>query len=118
VTGSGVFTAGEDGSNLTVITYIPVSEAQGLATGIPAIISPINYLPNEYGYLEGTVIAVADTAIDQEGTAMLAVEVKPSDRWTIDHGKEIQIASGTPCTVTLITKEEHPISRFLPGFGS
>ncbi len=85
------------------VAYLSPSQAAAVRVGMSARVQPYD----QDDSLAGTVIAVEPQA-EPDGSPLMAVRVALESS---------AFADGTPCTVTIITREQRPISRVLPGIG-
>ena len=125
---------------LEVVVYLPPnSNAKLLKPGMPAQISPVTAKKERFGYLVGTVRAVAqypateagmlslfnNTALVRELTRNgppIAVEVElsrdPSTRsgytWSSRTGANVELSSGTLAGGTFVVESKRPITLLIP----
>jgi len=137
VTAAGVCT----GSPLEAVVYLHARDARQVRTGAPALVLPEVYGAAEYGYIEGTVLAM-DAALasrDSMRAALgderlverlaasgpvvaLRVHLSPDPksasgvRWSSSTGPE-SVPSGIPCTATVTVAERRPVTLVIPGLG-
>jgi HlyD family secretion protein len=138
--GQPVLSIEVDEGVLEVVVYLPPnSNAKLLKPGMPAQISPVTAKKERFGYLVGTVRAVAqypateagmlslfnNTALVRELTRNgppIAVEVElsrdPSTRsgysWSSRTGANVELSSGTLAGGTFVVESKRPITLLIP----
>jgi HlyD family secretion protein len=125
--------------NLELLAYVPSTQAKDMKVGMPMQISPSNIKREEYGYIKGEILYVADYPATSaammrnfENEALVLAlsrsgpitEIRaslygdPSTfsklKWSSSKGPQVSISSGTMCTVQIVTKEQRPISLLFP----
>ena len=128
-----------DTDNLEVIAYIPALQAKETTYGMEAQISPSNIKREEYGFIRGQVVYVADypatpaalmrnfeneslvAALAGSGPITEIRATLQSDRtsptgmqWSTSHGPKTIVTAGSICSVQIITRRQKPISLLLP----
>jgi HlyD family secretion protein len=126
-------------SELEMVAYVPTANAKETKIGMPVQISPSTVKAEEFGFLRGKVVYVADYPATQaalmrvtENDALakvfsgsgpvteihVSLERKPNSpsgfAWSSAVGPHITLTSGTLCTVRIVTKQQRPISLLLP----
>jgi hypothetical protein len=117
-----------------VVLYVPLEDRHLIRTGMNAQVLPSTVEREEYGYLEGRVFSVSEWAATRE--EMLTVlgdesfvdtlmnagfmfEIRIMLRtnqnnewvWSASNGPDIQLLSGTPCSVRINVNSERPINQ-------
>ncbi len=130
-----------DVRHLEVIAYIGSREAKDVRPNMQAEISPSTVKREEFGYLRGKVVAVADfpatpeammrnfenlPLVESIARAGPVTELRirlESDRtsisgyvWSSPKSPPVTLSSGTLCTVEVVTKRQRPITLLLPWF--
>jgi HlyD family secretion protein len=133
--------AGKEDQPLEALLYVPASQGKQAQPGMTVNIEPSVIRREEYGVVRAKVLSVADfpstrhgmmRALDNEEMvanflkatrgAPIAVRVSldiDSDsfsgyRWSSGKGPNLQLSSGTPCSATITTKTQRPISLLFP----
>ena len=116
----------------TVFAYAPMGTARRLAVGMPAQVSP-DYAPrDEYGYISGKVTSIGEKRVSDSDIRTdfgdlaeyakkllpargIAVKIeirldKAGDKlnWSSPKGQNIQVTSGSDCSIRVITGESRP----------
>jgi HlyD family secretion protein len=130
----------QPGANaLSAVVYVPSEYGKSVQPGMAAQVSPATARREEYGFVRGAVGYVSEFPSTKEGmTRVLAneelvrslmgegppfavyvgLEADPGGpsgyRWSSQKGAQVRIHSGTPCTVEIVTREQHPIELILP----
>ena len=138
--GQPVLSIEVDDGVLEAMVYLPPnSNAKLLKPGMPAQISPVTAKKERYGYLVGTVLAVAQYPATEAGMLSLfnnpalvreltrngppiAVEVElrkdPSTRsgymWSSRTGAGVELSSGTLAGGTFVVESKRPITLLIP----
>ena len=125
---------------LEAVVYLPPnSNAKLLKAGMPAQISPATAKKERFGYLIGTVTAVAQYPATESGMLSLfnnaalvreltrngppiSVQVQLTKdsatrsgyRWSSHAGANVELSSGTLATGTFVVEKKRPISLLIP----
>jgi multidrug efflux pump subunit AcrA (membrane-fusion protein) len=125
------------------IIYIPITQAIQITPGMEVQISPLNVQQSQFGFIQGRVKSVGENiasnddlrrilnrdeivqAIASQGLVVeIHIELIASDDfasgvlWSSNTAQELQLQEGTPCSASITIKQEPPINRVLPIFGS
>jgi hypothetical protein len=131
----GVLLVGESGEvdqgrGLIAVLYLPLEEIPTIETGMEVRLSPVTAPYQEYGYLVGEVLSIAEapsrTALAQQllpGQAAIEVRVglkadpsTPSGyAWTIGRGPDQTLIPETLVSAEIVTDERSPLSLVLGG---
>ncbi len=133
---------GDSINTLGSLIYFPADEGKRVKPGMLAQISPSTVKREEYGFILARMWQVSkypttreammlnlknETLVNQitqglgvpiEAWALLTPDPKtPSGyEWSSSKGPSIELQSGTPCNVTVVTSEDRPISLIFPLF--
>ncbi len=140
--GSRLFSleVGDDEEMLEAILFVPVEQGQQIEQGMEVKIASNVIRKEEYGYVLGQVVAVADYPSTFEGVLSvlgneelsyrlmgaglpIQVQVKliqdedtPSGyKWTTGRGPDTIISSGMLCQGSIIVRQDRPVNLFVPG---
>ncbi len=131
---------GGDQEDLMAIVYVPAAEGKRVAEGMRVEVCPSTVRREEYGYLVGEVVAVAELPTTEQAmqahlsdaglvqafvkTSGIPLEVqvrlRPDEHttsgyeWSSGQGPPTQLSRGTLCTASFVVKEQRPISLALP----
>jgi HlyD family secretion protein len=128
-----------DARNLELVAYMSASQAKDTAVGMEAQVSPTTIKREEYGFMRGSVVYVADfpateaalmRSFENESLARviasqgpvteLRVALKESPnapsgfQWSTSKGPSVVLSSGTMCTVQIVTQRQRPITLLFP----
>ncbi len=128
-----------DVRSLEALVYVPSLNAKSVASGMDAEISPTTVRREEFGFIRGKVLYVADypatpaalmrnfqnealvSSLTKEGPVtevrvqMLQDPTSASGfRWSSSRGPDVTISSGAICTVEIITRRQKPIVLIFP----
>jgi HlyD family secretion protein len=128
-----------DLDQLEVLVYVPSAKAKEIRAGMDAQISPTTVRREEYGFLRGKVVSVADypatpaalmrnfqneslvKALLGEGPITeLLVSLQPDPKsssgflWSSPLGPPVTLSSGTLCSAQIITRQQKPVSLMIP----
>jgi HlyD family secretion protein len=128
-----------DIDQLDVLVYVPSAVVKQVRAGLEVQISPSTVRREEYGFLKGEVISVADypatpaalmrnfqneplvAALTSAGpitelqVRLFADDTTPSGyRWSSPLGPHIKLSSGTLVSAQVITRRQHPINLVIP----
>jgi hypothetical protein len=98
--------------NRQVEIFVTTEERHQIEAGMTAHVLPEGLSPEEYGYLVGEVISVANTPINQQFRVI--INLKQPYEWTAATNPPFDVATTLPVQVNIIVKKERPISRLLP----
>jgi HlyD family secretion protein len=137
--GEPVLSIQPDVHNLELVAYVPASQAKDAKPGMETQISPATVKREEYGFLKGEVVYVSDFPSTQAAlmrnfqneflartlsasgpVTEIWVALKPDPKtptgfkWSTSKGPNLQISSGTICTLQIVTKREKPITLLFP----
>jgi len=124
---------------LGALVYMPTEHGKKLAVGQHVRLAPANIRKEEYGTLRGTVRAVSEFPVSQQGMVSVlpnaalvdmfskagppyAVQValmpdpamKSGYRWTSADGPPSPVVSGTTVNAEITVEEQRPISLLIP----
>jgi len=124
---------------LEVFMYLPADKAKDASAGMEVQISPSTVQREEYGYLKGRIVFVADypatraalmrnfeneslvnqlTRLGPVNEVRVEIEIDPSSasgfRWSSPAGPPVSLSSGTLCVGTVVTREQAPITLLFP----
>ncbi|MBM3811095.1 MAG: NHLP bacteriocin system secretion protein [Acidimicrobiia bacterium] len=124
---------------LEVLMYLPADKAKDAAAGMEVQISPSTVKREEYGYLKGRIVFVADypatraalmrnfeneslvdqlTRLGPVNEVRVEIETDPASvsgfRWSSPAGPPVTLSSGTLCVGTVVTREQAPITLLFP----
>lgn len=136
---SPVISIQPEANNLEILAYVSSLRAKEIKAGMEAQISPSTVKREEYGYIRGKVLQVADypatkaalmrnfenesliSALTHEGPMTeLKIQMIPDEgtlsgfRWSSSQGPPVLLSSGTLCTIQVVTKRQRPVTLFLP----
>jgi HlyD family secretion protein len=139
--GAPLLTIQPDVDQLEVLVYVPAIKAKEIRPGMEAQVSPSTVRREEYGYLRGTVRAIADypatpaalmrnfqnetivTALIGSGPITeLHVSLAPNPKtpsgylWSSPQGPPVTLSSGTLCFAQIVTHEQRPLTLIIPYF--
>jgi HlyD family secretion protein len=128
-----------DALNLELVAYMSASQAKDTAVGMEAQVSPTTIKREEYGFMRGSVVYVADfpateaalmRSFENESLARviasqgpvteLRVALKGSAnspsgfQWSTSKGPNLALSSGTMCTLQIVTRRQRPITLLFP----
>jgi HlyD family secretion protein len=128
-----------DSDTLEALVYVSALQAKDIVVGMEAQVSPSTVKPEEYGFMRGRVVFVADypataaalmrnfqneqlvSAIGARGPVTEVRVTLDSDpgtvsgfRWSSPAGPPLRISSGTLSTVHIVTQRRAPISLVIP----
>ncbi|MEM9456208.1 MAG: NHLP bacteriocin system secretion protein [Myxococcota bacterium] len=132
-------TVDTDPSELEVLLYVRAAEGKKVQPGMRVRISPSTAKREEFGFIEGQVASVSQFPVSRRGMlrvlgneelveqflaagpALSVVATLSRDpdttsgfRWSSGEGPDELLTSGTPCTATIIVREQAPITLVLP----
>lgn len=124
---------------LQLLTYLPASEAKDVHGGMEAQVSPSSVKREEFGFMRGKVIYVADypatpaavmsnfqneslvNALTSSGPVTeLRIALNRNDKtpsgfqWSTTTGPPVIVTAGTICNVQVVTRRQRPISLLVP----
>lgn len=130
---------GSESAKLVAVGYFPPGDGKTISQGVKAQVLPGTVKAEEYGYMEGRVKAVSEfpattqgmmrvlnnqelvQSLSQAGPPIEAeIELEPDAKtpsgyaWSSAQGPPVKVTSGTLAQVTVITREQAPISLVLP----
>ena len=128
-----------DVEKLEAVFYVPAEKAKDIRRGMEVEISPSTVKREEYGFIRGRVVSVADYPVTQaalmrlfENEALvralsgggpvteIGAEMDPDAstpsgyRWSSREGAPVKLSAGTICTGEIITRKQKPISLVFP----
>lgn len=128
-----------DVDQLQVLVYVPSAKAKEIRAGMDTQISPTTVRREEYGYLRGKVVSVADypatpaalmrnfqnealvkSLLGEGPVTELLVSLQPDAKtssgylWSSPLGPPVTLSSGTLCSAQIITRQQRPISLVIP----
>ena len=137
--GQPILSLEPESGGLQALVYVPADQAKQVLAGMAAQISPSQLRREEYGYIQGTVIAVSaypstqaalmDTFSNAPLVASLmatgpVVELQvamvpdpgtPSGfRWSSPHGAAVELTPGTIVASDIVVREQSPASLIVP----
>jgi len=126
-------------NDLEVMVGVPSQAAKNIAVGMTAEVSPSTIKREEFGFIRGTVVAVADYPATSAGLMRVLqneqlvrsftadspitevrVRMEPDQgsasgfKWSSSHGPALVLSSGTLCTVDIVTRRQRPIDLLVP----
>ncbi|MBF0408544.1 MAG: NHLP bacteriocin system secretion protein [Candidatus Riflebacteria bacterium] len=132
-------TAGK--TSLEAIIYIPLKDGKLVTTGMEVQICPSGVKREEFGFIKGKVISVSQFPASQNGMmtilgnrqlvqALMAegapiaarAELLPDCKtpsgyqWSSGKGPELFITSGTLCDISIVVRNQSPVSFVIPKF--
>lgn len=124
---------------LMAVLYVPASAGKQVRPGMTARISPSNVKREEFGYMLGEVLSVAEfpstsrgmrrllandelvTKLLEQGppiqvdvTLMRDGATPTGYRWSSSRGPELEISSGTLAEGSIVVRQDRPISLLIP----
>lgn len=127
---------------LVAVLYVPPAEGKKIRQGMEVQVAPTSIKREEYGFMLGSVEAVAEVPSTTEGMmrilknqqlvqqlsrdhapfeVLVRLQTDPSTttgyRWSSSSGPEVEINVGTLCGGDVITERERPILLLLPALG-
>lgn len=137
--GVPLFSIQPDLDRLDVLVYVPSALVKQIHTGVEAQISPSTVRREEYGYLRGEVISVADYPatpaalmrnfqneplvqsltnggpVTELHVRLFADPATPSGyRWSSPLGPRLKLSSGTFVSAQIVTRKQRPIDLVIP----
>jgi HlyD family secretion protein len=137
--GSTMITLQPDARDVEVVAYVSAGSSKEVKPGMAAEIIPASVRPEEFGFVRGRVISVADypstdasllrvfqnNTLAQSLTAggpvtEVHVEINKNPatysgfEWSSGKGAPIHLTPGTICAVQVITREQQPVTMVLP----
>lgn len=131
--------SGQEAGTLVAVLYIPPAEGKKVKPGMEIQISPSTVKQEEYGFMIGEVLSVADFPSTRQGmnrvlkndqlVRALSIDGAPFEvyaelkidnssssgyRWSSAGGPATKIYSGTMCESSIIVREQRPISMVVP----
>ncbi len=128
-----------DPAELEVLLYVRASDGKKVQPGMRVRVSPSTAKREEYGFIEGEVSSVAQFPASRRGmlrvlgneelvaqfltggpalavTARLSIDPSTTSgfQWSSGEGPEEPLTSGTPCSATIIVREQAPITLVMP----
>ncbi len=128
-----------ENDNLEVLAYIPSLRAKQTRAGMEAQVSPSIFNREEYGFIRGEIVHVADfpstkaslmrnfenealvSALTATGPVTeIAVRMVPDSKtpsgfhWSSSQGPPLRLSSGTLCTIQVVTLRQRPVVLLLP----
>lgn len=128
-----------ENNNLEVLAYIPSLRAKETRAGMEAQVSPSIFNREEYGYIRGEIVYVADfpstkaalmrnfenealvTALTTAGPVTeIRVRMVPDQKtpsgfhWSSSLGPPLKLSGGTLCSLQVVTMRQRPIALILP----
>lgn len=136
---SAILTLQPESTDLEALVCVPAHAAKNVSPGMAAEVSPSPVRREEYGFIRGVVIFVADypatsaalmrilqnpqlvqslTAhgpVTEVRVRLIRDETAPRGyRWSSSRGPSMSMTSGTLASVQIITREQRPIDLLLP----
>jgi HlyD family secretion protein len=137
--GDPILSIQPDVQELQALLYLPASQAKDVHPGMEVKLSPSNVKPEEFGFIRGRVVYIADfpdtpaelmrnfenevlvRSLTNEGPVTeLRVEMlknikTPSGyQWSSSKGPNIVLSGGTMCTAEVITRWQKPVTLVFP----
>lgn len=137
--GTPIITIQPDVRALEALLYLPSDKAKGAQVGQDVQISPTTVKREEFGFIEGKIVRVADypatapalmrnfqnealvTSLTSQGPVtevLVRLEADPKTpsgfKWSSSRGPNIVISSGTICAGQVVTREQRPITLVFP----
>ena len=135
--GSPILTIDPDAGGNVAVAFLPAEQAARVRTGMPALVALASMPESQYGYITGTITAVSRLPVTADRVMLLVggneqlpsyfmssglvVEVKvtldedPANptgyEWTIGHGPDTQVTTGTLADVTVVLSDASPFAR-------
>ena len=131
---------GAEGRRLQLVAYLSALDAYEVSSGMEVQVVPSVVKKEESGSMLGKVVSVADVPAEQQDMLRvlgnqplvqdlsrtgLPIEVRadlavdpstPSGyRWTSAEGPRVRLHDGTLCTVSVVVREQAPITLAIPG---
>jgi HlyD family secretion protein len=138
-TGEPILSIQPDARTLELVAYLPSIQAKDTKLGMEVQVSPTTIKREEYGFMRGEVVYVADYPATPEAvmrnfeneslakvlsSAGAVTEIRvalkidantPSGfQWSTSRGPAIMLSSGTICNVQIVTKRQKPITLVFP----
>ncbi|MBP1596899.1 MAG: bacteriocin system secretion protein [Acidobacteria bacterium] len=137
--GTPIISLQPDVENLETLVYVPSVKAKDVRPGMAVEISPSTVKREEYGFIRGKVVFVADypateaalmrifeneplvRALTAGGPATeIRAEMDPDPatpsgfRWSSPQGAPLKLSAGTICAVEIVVRTQRPISMIFP----
>ena len=128
VRGQGALVAGPSERELSSVLYVSLFDAYQIEPGMTVHVAPANVRKEEFGLLQGEVIAVSTepapyermlqvTGSDSVAQMLLADDETPTGyAWTSASGPDQQLVAGIFSTGNIIVSAEKPIDLVLTNF--
>jgi HlyD family secretion protein len=126
-------------NDLEVLAYVPSLRAKEIKVGMEVQVSPSTVKREEYGYIRGKVVQVADypstkaalmrnfenesliSALTESGAVTeVKVEMVPDSntpsgfRWSSSKGPPVLLSAGTLCSMQVVTLRQRPLALVMP----
>src|SRR5882724_619958 len=133
--GQPILSIQPDAESLELVLYLPSNQAKEAKAGMEVQISPATIKREEYGFMKGEVVHVADypatkaaimrnfeneslltSLTGSSAVTEVVVSLKTNPRtpshfqWSTSQGPPVTISSGTICNVQVVTRREKPIT--------
>jgi HlyD family secretion protein len=137
--GQPILSIQPDAESLELVLYLPSNQAKETKAGMEVQISPATIKREEYGFMKGEVVHVADypatkaaimrnfeneslvtSLTGSSPVTEVVVSLKTNPRtpshfqWSTAQGPPVAISSGTICNVQVVTHREKPITLLFP----
>ena len=137
--GQQLLTIEQHGKGLTMYAYVPVTKGKKVQLGMKAQVAPTFVERDLYGSILGKVIRISDLPVDPAllqkrfgneevvksligGGPPLEIHIElekdPSTEsgflWTSSKGPPVQITAGSGASISIITREMHPVDLIVP----
>ncbi len=137
--GTALISLHPDVEKLEAVFYVAAGKAKDIRKGMEVEISPTTVKREEYGFIRGKVVSVADYPVTQaalmrlfENEALvralsgsgpvteIGVEMDPDPatpsgyRWSSRQGAPVKLSAGTICMGEIVTRKQKPVSLVLP----
>ncbi len=137
--GTPILSIQPDAKDLEVVTYVSALQAKDIRAGMDARVSPSTVRREEYGYIRGTVTAVANypstaaaimrnfqneqlvhalTSAGPVTEVRIALAQDPATisgfRWSSSAGPPIRISAGTIAVADIVTETRTPMTLVVP----
>jgi HlyD family secretion protein len=127
------------GHGLELVLYVAPDQGKKVAPGMPVRVEPVTFKKEEFGTLQGSVLAISEFPVSAEGmtavlqnpqlvtrfsahgapyAARVALATDPATpsgyAWSAGKGPNVKLSSGTTAAAEVTVREQAPITLVLP----
>lgn len=137
--GNAILTLEPDVEQIEIVAFVPATSSKDIQPGMPAEVIPSSVRPEEYGFMRGKVVSVAEYPATEEAlmrrfqndslvkslasagpetelhVQLIEDPSTPSGyQWSSKKGAPVRITPATLCGVQIVTREQPPIAMVFP----